>query len=258
MKRLLVSLLFLAATALAQTPLDGTWVANLDTAQLSKKPHVYLLDKGMYSCSSCVPKINVKADGQDQKVAGSHYFDSVAIHVVDANTVAETDKKDGKIMGTDTSTVSADGKTLTDKFEDDSEAKPVTGEETFSRLNNGPAGSHAISGSWQAKKVSNMSSNGLTLTYQSTAEGLKMSDTNGQSYDAKFDGKDYPVEGDPGHTMVSLKKVDANTVDETDKRDGKIVATSHITVSADGKKMTFVAHDKERGTTSTFTLDKKS
>jgi hypothetical protein len=240
MKRLLVSLLFLAATALAQTPLDGTWVANLDTAQLSKKPHVYLLDKGMYSCSSCVPKINVKADGQDQKVSGSHYFDSVAIHVVDANTVAETDKKDGKIMGTDTSTVSADGKTLTDKFEDDSEAKPVTGEETFSRLSDGPAGSHAISGSWQAEKVSNVSSNGVTLTYQSTPDGLKMSDNNGQSYDAKFDGKDYPATGTlwpPGWTCV-IAKNGANGFDVTWKKDGKDMYKSTLAASASGRVLT--------------------
>ena len=27
----------------------------------------------MYSCSTCTPKINVKADGQDQKVTGDPY-----------------------------------------------------------------------------------------------------------------------------------------------------------------------------------------
>jgi hypothetical protein len=58
--------------------------------------------------------------------------------------------------------------------------------------------------------------------------------------------------------MVSLKKIDANTLEETDKRNGKIVATAGITVSADGKKMTYVSHDKERDRTSTFVLNKKS
>jgi hypothetical protein len=58
--------------------------------------------------------------------------------------------------------------------------------------------------------------------------------------------------------MVSLKKIDANTLEETDKRNGKIVATARITVSADGKKMTYVSHDKERDRTSTFVLNKKS
>jgi hypothetical protein len=258
MKKLMLAVLFFAATAFAQTPFDGTWVANLNSAQLSPKPHTYLLEKGMYNCSSCVPKISIKADGQDQKVAGSPYFDTTAIRVVDANTVAETDKKDGKTMYTDTSTVSADGKTFTDKFEDDSEKTPVTGEEIFSRISSGPAGAHAISGSWRAEKISSISNNGITVTYQGTADGIKMSDNNGQSYAAKFDGKDYPIDGDPGHTMISLKKAGASTMDETDKRDGKIVGTAHFSVSADGKSMTVVFHDKERGTTTTYKLDKKS
>jgi hypothetical protein len=258
MKKLLALLAMLPTLAFAQTPFDGSWVANLDTAQPSKRPHVYLLDKGMYSCTSCIPKIKVKADGQDQKVSGSHYFDSVSIHAVDDNTVEEVDKKDGKVVYKDTSTVSNDGKTLTDKFEDDSESKPATGETILTRISNGPAGSHAISGSWRTEKLKNFSSNAMTVQYAGTADGLKMSDTNGLSYDAKFDGKDYPTEGDPGHTMVSLKKVDANTIEETDKRDGKVVAVIHMSVAADGKSMKLVINDKERNATSTYTLEKKS
>ena len=65
-----------------------------------------------------------------------------------------------------------------------------------------------------------MSDNGLTVTYQSTADGLKMADLNGESYDAKFAGRDYPVEGDPGHTMVSLKRI-LRTRLRFCKRDGK-------------------------------------
>jgi hypothetical protein len=204
-----------------------------------------------------VPKISVKADGQDQAVSGSNYFNTMAIHEVDANTVEEVDKKDGKTMYKDTFTVSADGKTLTDKFEDDSEDKPVTGEMILARIDKGPAGSHAMSGSWRTEKMANMSSNGITVTLQSTPNGMKMSDNNGQSYDVKFDGKDYPIQGDPGNTMVSLKKVDANTMDETDKRNGKVVYTGHITVSADGKTITYVGHDQERDRISTFVLNKK-
>jgi len=238
MKRLILTLLVFTAAAFAQSPFDGTWVSDVGAAQFSKKPHTYELNKGMYTCPTCVPKISVKADGQDQAVSGSNYFNTESIREVDANTIEEVDKKDGKTMYKDTLTVSADGKTLTDKFEDDSEDKPVTGEVIMSRIGKGPAGSHAISGSWQTEKMANMSSNGITVTLQSTPNGLKMSDNNGQSYDVKFDGKDYPIQGDPGNTMISLKKVNANTLEETDKRNGKIVATARMTVSADGRKTT--------------------
>jgi len=257
MNKMLALLLFVPSFLFAQSPFDGTWVSDVGAAQFSKKPHTYVLEKGMFTCSTCVPKVSVKADGQDHSVAGSNYFNTVAIHEVDANTTEEVDKKDGKIMYKDTMTVSADGKDLSDKFEDDSEDKPVTGELILSRISKGPAGSHAISGSWRTEKMANMSSNGLSVTLQSTPNGMKMSDNNGQSYDVKFDGKDYPIQGDPGQTMVSLKKVDANTLEETDKRNGKVVYTAHITVSADGKKMTYAGHDQERDRDSTFVLNKQ-
>ena len=50
----------------------------------------------MYDCDSCAPKIkNVKADGQDQPVAGQPY-DTLAVQVVDANTIHFTAKKASK------------------------------------------------------------------------------------------------------------------------------------------------------------------
>jgi hypothetical protein len=96
------------------------------------------------------------------------------------------------------------------------------------------------------------------VTYQGTADGLKMSDPNGNSYDAKFDGKDYPINGDPGHTMVSLKRVGDDTIEETDKRDGKIVGVYRMTVSKDGKSIKAEYTDKQRGTTMAFTMEKQS
>ena len=257
MKELLALLLFVPATLFAQSPFDGTWVSDLGAAQFSKKPHTYELNKGMYTCSTCVPKISVKADGKDQPVSGSNYFNTVAIREVDANTTEEVDKKDGKTMFKDTLTVSADGKTLTDKYEDDSEAKPVTGEVIRSRISNGPAGAHAISGSWRTEKVTNVSSNGLTFTMQSTPDGMKGSDNNGASWEVKFDGKDYPIHGDPGNTTISLKKVNDRTMDETDKRNGKIVNTARLTVSGDGKKMTYAGHDVEQDRQYTMVLNKQ-
>jgi hypothetical protein len=258
MKHLIALLLFSPALLFAQSPFDGTWMTKLDTAQFPKKPDSYLLDKGMYECSSCVPKFKVKADGTDQKVTGHPYYDTVMVKVVDDHTVESTEKKDGKTMFTSTDTVSSDGNTLTTKFTDQSEDKPVTGEVTSTRVSKGPAGSHAVSGSWRTEKVNSVSDNGLLVTYQSTADGLKMSDPNGESYDAKFDGKDYPVQGDPGQTMVSLKRMGNDTIEETDKRNGKVVGVAKMTVSSDGKWITVEFTNKERGTKTTYKMEKQS
>jgi hypothetical protein len=122
----------------------------------------------------------------------------------------------------------------------------------------GPSGSHAVSGAWRTSKVNTVSNNGLTVTYQGTDNGLKMSDPNGNSYDAKFDGKDYPINGDPGHTLVSLKRIGNDTIEETDKRDGKVVGVFRMTVSADGKSINASYTDKQRGTTTAFTMEKQS
>jgi len=79
----------------------------------------------------------------------------------------------------------------------------------------------------------------------------------GTSYDARFDGKDYPVKGDPEGATVSLTKVNDRSIDEIRKRYGKIVEISHLTVSADGKTLTVKSENKVQGTTSTFTATKQ-
>jgi hypothetical protein len=53
----------------------------------------------------------------------------------------------------------------------------------------------------------------------------------------KFDGKDYPVEGDATSTRA-YTRVDANTLDVTLKKDGKVTGTAHIVQAADGKTRT--------------------
>ena len=105
------------------------------------------------------------------------------------------------------------------------------------RVTKGPAGSHAISGSWRAEKLADLSQDALTWTYKTSNDGMSMKAATGESYDAKFDGKDYPYKGDPGTTSVSLKKIDANTVEETDKRDGKIISVGRMTVCARGEDL---------------------
>lgn len=260
MKKLLcVFLIALPATLFAAGPFDGTWVAKLDTAQFSPKPDVYLLDKGMYSCPSCIPKIEIKADGQDQKVTGSAYMDTMSVKVVDANTVEFVTKKGGKTIGKETDTVSGDGKTLSQKFTDYSAAngKVVTGEGIEARVSKGAAGAHAISGSWRTQKVSGVSDDALTIVYQSTTNGMNAKYGTGESYDVKFDGKFYPMEGDIAQSMVSLKQLGPSKIEQSVQRDGKVVRVLMLTVAADGKSINVKATDLRDNTTMTYMLVKR-
>ncbi len=260
MKKLLfVALLVLPLMALAaESPFTGTWKVDLGKIQFAGTPETWVVQNGRYQCSTCDPKIDIKADGTDQPLVGSKYYDTMAIKIVDDKTVEQTTTKGGKVNETMKCVVSADGKTLTIDFIDyPPGSKPVTGKGMMTRVTPGPPGSHAFSGSWRSSKLESASENALTITYKASADGLAMSTQTGQSYDAKFDGKDYPVKGDPGGSMVSLKKINEYSISETMKSDGKVLVVNTMTVSADGKTLTVKSENKERGGTTTIVAVKQ-
>ncbi len=247
------------AQTAAQSAFDGTWKADMGSAKFPDKPDEYLLKDGTYQCKSCVPPINIKADGQDQRVSGYPYFDTMSVRVADDRTVEYTNKKNGKTVGTGRSSVSADGNSLSFEFTDSSatNADPVTGKGSSTRVSKGPAGAHAISGSWHVEKMESVSENGLIITFKTVGDSLTMSTPTGQGYTAKMDGTEAPYKGDPGTTSVSVKKTGPNSFEETDKREGKVISVTRMTVSADGKSMKVVNDDKLHGTQNEITLEKQ-
>ena len=257
---LLASLLVFLTPILsrAQSSIGGNWKFDVNKIKMPEKPDVYLLQDGMYHCKTCVPPVDVKADGQDQKVSGHPYYDTVAVRVVDDRTVEVTDKKDGKTVATLKTVVSADGKTATVEFSDSTAStEPVTGKGDAVRVAKGPSGAHALSGSWRYTKTENMSDNGMNVTFKADADTLNMTAPTGQSYTAKLDGSDAPYKGDPGITSVSVKRISKNVFEETDKRNGKVISIARMTVGSDGKTMTMDITDKEHGTTMQLIADKQ-
>lgn len=121
----------------------------------------------------------------------------------------------------------------------------------------GPAGSSAISGSWRTTKLETVSDNAITTTYKVNGDELTMTTPTGQSYTAKLDGTEAPYKGDPGTTSVSVEQMGKNTIEETDKRDGKVISVFKMTLEPDGKTAKCVAEDKLRGTTTEFVVEKQ-
>jgi hypothetical protein len=105
----------------------------------------------------------------------------------------------------------------------------------MARVAQAPRGAHAISGSWRITKRLNRSENALVVTLKLVGNAFGFADPAGQSYTAKLDGTETPFKGDLSGTMFSVKRIDENTIEETDKRDGKIVEVTRFTCSADGK-----------------------
>ncbi|SEJ07048.1 hypothetical protein [Frateuria terrea] len=251
--------LLVPAAAFAQNPIDGTWKIDMSKVHLPTKPDVLVLKDGMFQCKTCVPPIKVRADGTDQPVSGHPYFDSIAVEVVDKHTVKETDKKNGKVVATDTTTVAPDGKSATFEFSDSSASQgaPVTGKGSMTRVAAGPAGSHALSGSWRTRHINSMSDNALTMSFKQDGDTLSMHSPTGQSYTARLDGTDAPFKGDPGVNSVSVRKSGKHRYVETDKRDGKVVSIATMTLHPDGKTMDVAIDNKLRGTTMSFVAMKQ-
>jgi hypothetical protein len=259
MSRWLLSLALVPSALFAAESFEGTWKIDVRKVELPTKVNKMEFSNGMYSCPTCVPVINVKADGTDQKVTGANTFDAMSVKVIDAKTVEITQKRVGKTVDVAKYTLSADGNHLTVHFTDypPNSSQPVTGDATAMRVEKGPGGAHAISGGWRNEKLGTLSDNGATWTFKAAPGGLSYSDPTGETYTAKFDSKDYPTMGDPASDMVSLKKIDANTMDETYKKNGKVGVVNHYSIAADGKSGSMTSENKEQGTTTKFGIVKQ-
>jgi hypothetical protein len=257
---MLRTLLFLfPAIAFATEPFDGTWKLDLNKVQLSQKPNTIELANGIYQCSTCVPKVKVSADGTDHKLTGEPSADMVSVKVLDERTIEIQTKKAGKLVSVQKLTVEPGGSHLTRAVTQYPENSPLPVSMVFvdSRVEEGPAGSHATSGTWRTEKIQSSSENGMSFNIKTSMDGVTVSNSAGVSYTAKFDGKDYPEKGTPQADTVSIKRIDGNTFEESDKRNGKVVEVARYSVSADGHSMNVVDDDKLTGRTNKFSLTKQ-
>jgi hypothetical protein len=258
----LLVMLLKPVAAMAQSDFDGTWKIDLAKSVMPAKPDVLLLQNGTYQCKSCVPIINIKADGQDQSVGGNPYYDAISIKVVDDHTIEETKKKGGRVVATSKTTVSPDGSSATFEFTDNSHTNsdPVIGKGSMARVGKGkrPAGAHALSGSWRISKLESLSDSALTFTLKIEDDTVTMTSPTGQSYVAKLDATDAPYKGDPGIGSVSVRRLSPRTLEETDKRDGKPIRVKRMMIDpADLKTVSTIVTDNLTGNSTLLVATKQ-
>jgi hypothetical protein len=237
-----------------QSRFDGTWKIDLAESEAPTKPELYLLQDSTYRCTTCDPPLDIRADGRDQKITGEACYDTVSLKVVDDRTTEETDKRIGKAVGTSKMTVSSDGNSATVEWTESCNANGdvISGTLILTRATKGPRGSHAVSGSWQIVKRVNLSENALVATLKLEGDTFSFADPTGQSYAARLDGTPTPIKGDLTNSMVSLKRIGENTIEETEKDGGKVVKVTRFTLSADGKTMTISIESKAKGSVRQF------
>jgi hypothetical protein len=251
-----VALLVLLPLPAWAGPFDGTWRIDSNNAQLDPKPWDQTLANGRYKCTTCEPKIDIKADGTDQNVpsAGSEP-ETMAVTVIDANSVKLTNKRNGKLAVERLHTVSAEGRTMTIQYTGyPPQGGPVKVVLTHSRSGAASTGAHAVSGFWRLEKVDVQSDNGKLITFQSTVDGLIMSSPMGDGYTAKFGGPAVPVKNDPNGGTIAIKRIDANTFEETYSVKDKPLKIHRYTVH--GNALTIAVTYVEQKATSTFAAER--
>ncbi len=107
-----------------------------------------------------------------------------------------------------------------------------------------------------------------TVVYEAAGDSVKVTldgtDGDGKplhnEWTGKYDGKDYPVTGDPNTDTRSYKKVNDHTLASTNKKGDKVTIRGRGVVSADGKTRTVTitgTDSKGKKFTSTAVYDKQ-
>jgi hypothetical protein len=85
-----------------------------------------------------------------------------------------------------------------------------------------------------------------TVVYAADGDNVKVT-TDGTTGDGKplhtdwtgkFDGKEYPLTGDPTADSRSYKQINEHTLELTNKKSGKVTTSGRVVVSANGKTRT--------------------
>ena len=61
-------------------------------------------------------------------------------------------------------------------------------------------------------------------------------------FNARLDGKDYPITGDPGADTIAIQRVVSNIFKATVKKDGRVLLNETAVISPDGRSLTIVNH----------------
>lgn len=239
MRTHVLSLAFVAAavTALgaADPPYAGKWKMNPAKSDFGETTVTYeQLASGEMQSTAEGQSYKFKPDGKDYPAV----FDSTAAwSSLTANSWQTIWKFKGKVLVTDTLTLSPDGKTLTVHSKGTKpNGEPIDTTLVSQRVSGGPG----LSGKWKTRNLTSKSPSVLELTASGT-DGLTFKIVDMELVcDSKLDGKDYPCTGptlSAGWT-VAMSSAGPRSLDLAVKNNGKLLYKVSYTVSADGKTLT--------------------
>jgi hypothetical protein len=249
MKLAILALALMAGAAQAKSPLDGVWLADLDSQAMPRQVDVYLVRDGRYRCDSCAPPRSYPADGKLRKVEGDPEGSSESVTITGPRTMV-THIVAPSIDRTTTMTVAPDGRTATYvSLDTRPDVKGLLRTEYLARRTaEAPAGAHPVSGSWQGVRYVAVPAQLRTTELHDDGRSFSYSVPIGVRFTAEFGGPPVPVEGPyGGKVLVQVKRIDARTVEETRTEDGKVTLMRTYTASPDGSSLQTVSKNPQIG-----------
>jgi hypothetical protein len=237
----------------ADDPFSGKWKLNMEKSKFTgEQSKTEDLGGNKYKFTSGDVSDMITADGTDQPV---HFGRTISIAPEGPNDWKMVIKKDGKVLSSMTHTLSDGGKTQTIKG---TETKPDGTTSDFNVVLKKVSGGSGWGGTWESTDVKFTSpdewdieaydGDGLTFNTPAYQDTISM----------KFDGKDYEEKGPnvaPGSTSAG-KRVNAHTLDLTDKVKGQVMDHTKFEVSQDGKTLTLTIREIGQPKALTIVYDK--
>jgi hypothetical protein len=240
-----------ASIAPAASPFTGKWKFNAAKSKLTgATDSVAAAGPGAWKFSYGTFSWTIKADGTDQ---ATPFGNTLALKVVSPTKWEFANKANGKLVSTDTWTVSADGKSMTRASAGKHEDGTAYNDATMVKRT---AGDKGFEGTWESTDVkisfseADIEATDTAMTVTLPAEKIK--------YTVTFDGKDATIEGPkvpPGMT-VSAKMAGPRKVEAVTKAAGKALDTETWEISADGKTFTYTEKDSGESKAQVSVFDK--
>jgi hypothetical protein len=246
-----------AAPAAAESPFTGTWIADLGSQQ-GLPTDIYVVRDGTYSCESCVPPRRYPADGRLRAVPGTANV-SEAVTIVDSRTIS-TRIVQPDLVRTTRMRVALDGRTARYVSTDRRRGiqGPLRTEYLAARAAPGPAGAHAVSGTWRGVRYVSVPVQLRTTVLTDSGDRLGYRTGTGFSYTARYGAGFVPIQGPyDGSLSVVVRKTGPNQVVETRRRGGKDVQLRTYTVAPGGRRMEIATTDLATDTTFRITARKQ-
>lgn len=257
LKRICCSLAFVCLIAgtvyAADDPFCGKWKLNQEKSKFAgEQMKIKDLGGNKYEIAFGNVSDTVTADGTDQPV---HFGRTVSITPNGANEWKMVVKMDGRVVNSMTHAISSDGKTQEIKG---TEMKPDGTTSDFDSHFKRVGSGSGWGGTWESTEekitspdeyeISPYEGKGLTFYDAAYKDTLSM----------KFDGKDYEEKGPnvAAGSTTSGKRVDANTLDVTDKVKGQVMDHTKYQVSPDGKTLTITVHESGQPNALVFVYEK--